>query len=36
MYLYTNLSVNAIARLPHPWSGDSQGQEMGLASSADN
>ena len=23
----TNLPVNAIVRLPHPWSGDSQGQE---------
>ena len=30
MYLYTNLPVNAIVRLPHPWSGDSQGQEMGF------
>ena len=35
MYIYTNLSVNAIVRLPHPWSGDSQGQETFLAPSAD-
>ena len=27
MYLYTNLPVNAIVRLPHPWSGDTPGQE---------
>ena len=27
VYIYTNLPVNAIARLPHPWSTDSQGQE---------
>ena len=32
---YTNLAVNAIVRLPHPWSGDSQGQETFLAPSAD-
>ena len=32
---YTNLPVNAIVRLPHPWSGDSQGQETFLAPSAD-
>ena len=25
--IYTNLPVDAIVRLPHPWSGDSQGQE---------
>ena len=25
--IYTNLPVNAIVRLPHPRSGDSQGQE---------
>ena len=31
--LYTNLSVNVIVRLPHPQSGDSQGQEMLLAPS---
>ena len=35
IYIYTNLPVNAIVRLPHPWSGDSQGQETFLASSAD-
>ena len=23
--IYKNLQVNAIVRLPHPWSGDSQG-----------
>ena len=27
--------MDAIARLPHPWSGDSQGQETFLAPSAD-
>ena len=32
---YTNLPLNAIVRLPHPRSGDSQGQEMVLASSAE-
>ena len=26
-YIYINLPVNAIVRLPHPESGDSQGQE---------
>ena len=26
--IYTNLPVNVIVRLPHPRSGDSQGQEM--------
>ena len=31
MYIYTNLPVNAIVRLPHPWSRDSQGQETFLA-----
>ena len=35
MCLYTNLPVNAIVRLPHPWSRDSQGQETFLAPSAD-
>ena len=36
MYLcITNLPVNAIVRLPHPWSGDSQGQQTFLALSAD-
>ena len=33
--IYTNLPVNAIVRLPHPQSGDSQGQETFLAPSAD-
>ena len=35
IYIYTNLPVNAIVRLPHPRSGDSQGQETLLAPSAD-
>ena len=35
IYIYTNLPVNAIVRLPHPQSGDSQGQETFLAPSAD-
>ena len=33
--IYTNLPVNAIVRLPHPGSGDSQGHETVLALSAD-
>ena len=33
--MYTNLPVNAMVRLPHPWSGDSRGQETFLAPSAD-
>ena len=33
--VYANLPVNAIVRLPYPRSGDSQGQETFLASSAD-
>ena len=33
--IYTNLPVNAIIRLPHPRSGDTQGQETFLALSAD-
>ena len=33
--IYTNLPVNVIARLPHPWRGDSQGQETFLAPFAD-
>ena len=33
--IYTNLAVNPIVRLPHPWCGDSQGQETFLAPSAD-
>ena len=36
MFQYlANLQVNAIVRLPHPRSRDSQGQEMLLAPSAD-
>ena len=35
IHTYTNLPVNNIVRLPHPWSGDSQGQETFLARSAD-
>ena len=35
MYIYTNLPVDVIVRLPHPRSGDSQGQETFLAPSAD-
>ena len=35
IYIYNNLPVNAIVRLLHPQSGDSQGQEMSLAHSAD-
>ena len=31
----TNLPVNVIVRLPHPWSGDSQGHETFLAPSVD-
>ena len=34
--IYKNLLVDAIVRLPHPRSEDSQGQEMFLAPSADN
>ena len=34
--IYTNLPVNVIARLSHPRSRDSQGQETFLAPSADN
>ena len=33
--MYTNLAVNAIVRLPHPWSGDSQDQETFLVPSSD-
>ena len=32
---YTNLPVNAMVGLPHPWSGDGQGQETILSPSAD-
>ena len=35
IYIYTNLPVDVIVRLPHPRSGDSQGQETFLAPSAD-
>ena len=35
LYMHANLPVNAIIRLPHPWSGDSKGQETFLAPSAD-
>ena len=35
IYIYTNLPVNAVVRLLHPRSGDSQGQETFLAPSAD-
>ena len=35
IYIYTDLPVNVILRLPHPRSGDSQGQEKFLAPSAD-
>ena len=35
IYANANLPVNAIARLPHPRTGDSQGQETFLAPSAD-
>ena len=35
IYIYTNLPVNVIVRLPHPRSGDSQVQEMLLVHSAD-
>ena len=35
IYIHTNLPVNAIVRLPHPRSRDSQGQETFLAPSAD-
>ena len=35
LYIYTSLPVNAIIRLPHPQSGDSQGQETFSAPSAD-
>ena len=35
IYIYINLPVNSIVRLPHPQSRDSQGQEKFLAPSAD-
>ena len=34
-FIYTNLPVSDIVRLPHPRSGDSQGQETFLAPSTD-
>ena len=36
MHTQNNFPVTAIVRLPHPWRGDSQGQETLLAPSADN
>ena len=35
IYTHTNLPIDVTVKLPHPWSGDSQGQETFLASSAD-
>ena len=35
LHIYANLPVNVIVKLPHPRSGDSQGQETFLAPSAD-
>ena len=35
IHIYENLPVNVIVKLPHPRSGDSQGQETFLAPSAD-
>ena len=35
IYIHTNLPVNAIVRLAHPWSGDNQGQETFLTPSPD-
>ena len=35
IYIYTNLLASDVVRLPHHWSGDSQGQETFLAPSAD-
>ena len=35
IHIYTNFPVNAVVRLPHPQSGDSQGHETFLAPSAD-
>ena len=35
IYIYTNLPMNAIVRLPHPRSRDRQGHETFLAPSAD-
>ena len=36
MYIHTNLPVDAIIRIPHHRSGDSQGQETFLAPSAND
>ena len=33
--MYSNKPRDATVRLPHPWSGDSQGQETFLAPSVD-
>ena len=35
-HIHTNLLINAIVRLPHPQSGEGQGQETFLAASLDN
>ena len=35
IYIYTHTHYIQTDRLPHPWSGDSQGQERFLAPSAD-
>ena len=35
IYIYTNLPVNAIVRIPHLRSGDSHGQKTFLAPSSD-
>ena len=35
VYIYTNLPVNVIVRIPHLQSGDSQGQETFSVPSAD-
>ena len=36
IYIYTKLPVEVIVKLPHPWSGYSQGQETFLTPSVDN
>ena len=35
VYIHSNLPVDVIVKIPHPRSGDSQGQETFLAPSAD-
>ena len=35
LHIYANVPVNVIVKLPHPRSGDTQGQETFLAPSAD-